>query len=155
MIFRFLIVIFKVFIHKSWFLFHKIHINHYPVPTFNRFWTETIGKCGITCSIKQYFGSGQLLDINNSNLLPFLNLTPRSPHATLMNSLVNLDDKENNKEGDKEKAEDIEEAQVFKKNSDTMILEKPKLSCHQESGKKNRTLRSYVVSLIRFNLRKC
>ena len=55
-----------------------------------------------------------------------------------MNSLVNPDDKENEKDGDKEKAEEIEEAQVFIENSDTITLEKHKLSPHQESVQKSK-----------------
>ena len=27
----------------------------YPIPSFNGFWTERISKCGINCSIEQYF----------------------------------------------------------------------------------------------------
>lgn len=55
-----------------------------------------------------------------------------------MNFLVNPDDKENEKDGDKEKAEEIEEAQVFIENSDTKTLEKHKLSPHQESAQKSK-----------------
>ena len=49
-----------------------------------------------------------------------------------MNSLVNSDDKENEKEGDKEKVVEIEEAQVFSKKGDTMTLEKCKLKAHSK-----------------------
>ena len=92
------------------------------------------------------FDSGQLLGLNNSNFLLPLHM-PGSPPVSLINSLVNLDNKKkkNDKKGDKIKAEDIEEKQVFNKNDDTMILEKPKLSCHQESAQEKGTLRSYVV----------
>ena len=48
-----------------------------------------------------------------------------------MNSLVNSDDKENEK-GDKEKVVEIEEAQVFSKKGDTMTLEKRKLKVHSK-----------------------
>ena len=56
----------------------------------------------------------------------------------LMNTLVNPDDKENEKEGDKEKVVEIEEAQVFNENGDTTTLEKRKLSRHQESAQKSK-----------------
>ena len=61
-----------------------------------------------------------------------LNSTPGSSQVPLMNSLVNSDDKENEKEGDKEKVVEIEEAQVFSKKGDTMTLEKRKLKAHSK-----------------------
>ena len=85
------------------------------------------------------FGSGHFPGLNDSNLLPSLKSTPGSPQVPLKNSLVNPDeDKENAKQGDKEKAVEIEEAQVFNENGDIMTLEKCKLSRHQESVQKSK-----------------
>ena len=58
------------------------------------------------------FGSGQLPGLNDSNLLPsLLSSTPGSLQVSIKNSLINPDeDKENEKEGGKEKAVEIEEA---------------------------------------------
>ena len=89
------------------------------------------------CSIEQYFWFW-LASRSDSKLFPSLNSTSRSSQVPLMNSLVNPDDKENEKDGDKEKAEEIEEAQVFIENSDTITLEKHKLSPHQESVQKSK-----------------
>ena len=33
----------------------SISTRIYPIPSFNGFWAEWISKCGITCSIEQYF----------------------------------------------------------------------------------------------------
>ena len=65
-----------------------------------------------------------------------LNSTPGSPQEPLTSPKVNLDDKENEKKGDREKVVETEEAQVFNENGDTMTLEKRKLSRHQESAQK-------------------
>ena len=55
-----------------------------------------------------------------------------------INPLVNLDDKENEKEeGDKEKVVKIGEVQVFNEKGDTMTLGKRNLSRHQESAQKS------------------
>ena len=70
---------------------------------------------------------------------PLLSSTPGSPQVPIKNSLINPDeDKENEKEGDKENAVEMEEAQVFNENGDIMTLEKCKLSRHQESVQKSK-----------------
>ena len=52
---------------------------------------------------------------------PLLSSTPGSPQVPIKNSLINPDeDKENEKEGDKEKAVEMKEAQVFNENGDIM-----------------------------------
>ena len=88
--------------------------------------------------LKSTFGFKQLPGLNNSNLLPSLNWIPGSPPTAIMNSLANFNDKENDKEGDKEKTGNAERVQVFKKNCNTMTLEKCKLSRHQESAQKSK-----------------
>ena len=55
-----------------------------------------------------------------------------------MNFMISLNDKENDNKAGKEKAGEIEEAQVFNENGDTMTLEKRKLSYHQESVPKSK-----------------
>ena len=113
-----------------------------PPPSMD-FGLHELANVASLAPLNSTFGSGQLPVLNDSNLLPSLSSTPGSPQVPIKNSLINPDeDKENEKEGDKENAVEIKEAQVFNENGDIMTLEKRKLSCHQESVCKNqKTLR--------------
>ena len=108
-----------------------------PSPPSVDFGLNELANVVSLAPLNSTFGSGQLRGLNDSDLLLSLNSTPGFPQVPLMNSLVNLDDKENEKERDKEKVVEIEEAQVFNENGDTMTLEKRTLSCHQESAQKS------------------
>ena len=114
-----------------------------PPPSID-FGLQELANVASLAPLNSTFDSGQLPGPNDSNLLPSLSSTPGSPQVPIKNSLIiNPDeDKENEKEGDKEKAVEIKEAPVFNENGDIMTLEKRKLSCHQESVCKNqKTLR--------------
>ena len=56
----------------------------------------------------------------------------------LMNFVVSFNDKGNDNKAGKEKAGEIEEAQVFNWNGDTIVLERRKLSHHQEPVPKSK-----------------
>ena len=110
-----------------------------PSPPSMDFGLHELANVASLAPLNSTFGSGQLPGLNDSNLLPSLSSTPGSPQVPIKNSLINPDeDKENEKEGDKEKAVEIEEAQVFNENGDIMVLEKRKLSRHQESVQKSK-----------------
>ena len=55
-----------------------------------------------------------------------------------MNFVVSFNDKGNDNKAGKEKAGEIEEAQVFNWNGDTIVLERRKLSHHQEPVPKSK-----------------
>ena len=103
----------------------------YSIPSLKGFWTEQISKCGITWSVEQYFwfwASSRSKRFKPVTLFKFYAINP----------LVNLDDKENEKEeGDKEKVVKIGEVQVFNEKGDTMTRGKRNLSRHQESAQKS------------------
>ena len=67
-------------------------------------------------------------------MLPSLN----SMSGFLMKFVVSFNDKGNDNKAGKEKAGEIEEAQVFNWNGDTIVLEKRKLSHHQEPVPKSK-----------------
>ena len=112
-----------------------------PSPPSMDFGLHELANVASLAPLNSTFGSGQLPGPNDSNLLPSLSSTrtPGSPQVPIKNSLINPDeDKENEKEGDKEKAVEMKEAQVFNENGDIMTLEKCKLSRHQESVQKSK-----------------
>ena len=110
-----------------------------PSPPSMDFGLHELANVASFAPLNSTFGSGQLPGLNDSKLLPSLSSTPGSPQVPIKNSLINPDeDKENEKEGDKENAVEMEEAQVFNENGDIMTLEKCKLSRHQESVQKSK-----------------
>ena len=110
-----------------------------PSPPSMDFGLHELANVASLAPLNSTFGSGQLPGLNDSKLLPSLSSTPGSPQVPIKNSLINPDeDKENEKEGDKENAVEMEEAQVFNENGDIMTLEKCKLSRHQESVQKSK-----------------